>query len=133
MWSFDPDQPPIVVYTPALGNKHLYNFHFAGWHFNDWFPNADPVTGRRGGSLLLWAVLHNPEGNAYLSYHSYCEAPLWYDPEEYEKIAGRKFAAAWLIAHWYEHYMHTCPCQVDDAKPTNFRNACIQTLLDLNP
>lgn len=133
-WSFDPENPH-VIYTPPLGDKNLYNFDFAGWHFHDIGLAADPSSiYQRRGTLLLWGVLYNPEhGCDYLSYHGYSEAPMWSSPEEYEKINGRKFAAAWLIAHWYEHFMHTCPCLVDDGKPTHFRYACIQALLELNP
>jgi hypothetical protein len=133
-WSFDPEQPPIVVYTPPLGHPG-YNFDFAGWHFHFYLEPLKDGEMRRRGYVLLWAVLHNPEhGTDYLSFHGYSEAPEGYlDKEEYEKFAGRKFAAAWLIAHWYEHYMHTCPCLIDDHKPTNFRRACINALLEFNP
>jgi hypothetical protein len=124
-WSYDPDQPPIVVYSPPLGMQsgYFYNFDFAGWHFNDSgligvdanYPNGS----RKVGHIRLTAILHNPEGNAYFSYHNYDDSGF----------CSREYAAAWLIAHWYEHYMHTCPCQVNDEKPTRFRYACIKGLL----
>lgn len=43
-----------------------------------------------------------------------------------------KDAARWLIAHWYEHALSTCPCLHGDP-PSNFRRACIDTLRDLCP
>ncbi len=43
-----------------------------------------------------------------------------------------KRAAAWLIAHWWEHYLNICPCLTsgsDHEEETNFSKAVINSLL----
>src|ERR1700739_1209673 len=95
------------------------NYSFAGFDFR-------VQIGSPGGSvLLLDAILLNPEDGKYLSYHSFrISVPAG-------TSSSKEWAAAWLIAHWGEHFMHNCPCQVDDAKPSRFRYAFIDTLLYL--
>ena len=102
------------------------NFHFAGFDFRI---KCEPIgsdpkdfVNYRSGVLLLNAILPNPENGAYLSYHTFNEEFSYWN---------KKRSAAWLIAHWWEHFMHNCPCQVDDAKPSGFREAFIDTLLYL--
>lgn len=146
-WSHDPDNHADVVYHPGLDHPVYHSatrnqagdltkpFEFAGWKFIDTEPHTTSdteITGRKTGILRLYAVLHNPEHGAYLSYHTYSEAPAYLPEKEkvrYDWELGKYFAAAWLIAHWYEHYFHNCPCQVNDAKPSHFRFAFIETML----
>ncbi len=122
-------QIPVHYHGPYEAVKYAspretQTFHFAGFDFRvDREPENNPVTYRSiDGVLLLDAILPNPEGYAYLSYHTF---------REYPHLCTKQWAAAWLIAHWWEHFMHNCPCQVDDAKPSGFRQAFIGTLLYL--
>lgn len=110
---------------PFVEYKQEYpppNWCFAGWEFNV-TPLYQPQSIRyRVGHVMLHARLHNPEGPGLdSSCHNYTEGGLW----------TVECAAAWLIAHWWEHYMHSCDCLVDDGKPSHFRWWFIETLLDL--
>jgi hypothetical protein len=93
-------------------------FSFSGWVFAD---RVDPKHPETSGSLLSAHLLHNPERpDLVYAYKGYRPGLL---------REGREYAAAWLIAHWWEHYLHCCACLVDDHKPSNFRRALIETLL----
>jgi len=98
----------------------LQNYRFAGFDFRYHVCPLDVILkyGTKG-RMEFGAILHNPEDNAFLSYHN-----VW-------NTWSKEMAAAWLIAHWWEHYMHTCQCQVDDNRPSRFRWAFIDTLLCL--
>ena len=100
--------------------EHPYNgktFTFMGWEFAD--REVMTSDGKLTGYLLSWHILPNPEApNLIYSYKGY-----W--PEQ---PGSRTYAAAWLISHWFEHYMGVCPCLHGDG-PSNFRTAFIETLL----
>lgn len=110
------------LYEPVkyANPREAQTFHFAGFDFRVERPTSSgPI---EEWFLVFDAILPNPEGYAYLSYHTF---------REYPHPCTKQWAAAWLIAHWWEHFMHNCACQVDDAKPSGFRQAFIGTLLYL--
>ena len=82
-------------------------FTFCGWAFFD------------DGEKLLISYHRLPNPHPPEAYYAY---------KTYGRVFGREHAAAWLIAHWFEHYMNTCPCLNGD-KPSKFRHACIEALL----
>ena len=93
-------------------------YSFAGWEF--WQVEQDGKA-----MLILEKELLNPHPpNAILSYKCFQQGT---DPRE---------AAAWLIAHWYEHALDICPCQHGEegnARSIRFRHYCMDSLLALNP
>jgi hypothetical protein len=92
-------------------------FRFAGWEFADRTDPKYPLV----GSLLSAHLLHNPESpDLVYAYKGYKVG---------SPHSGREYAAAWLIAHWWEHYLHSCACLLDDHKPSAFRHALRDTLL----
>lgn len=120
----------------AMLAGNLDSFEFMGWRFR-------MMGGGVGtGTLCCFKPLINPfPPGAYYSFH--CFRVL-----EVGELTGtnaaaiahyqemiKKEAAAWLIAHWYEHALILCPCQTDaereneDHKPSNFRRALISSLL----
>lgn len=106
---FDIPQPEITYSGPT--------FTFMGWEFNYHEYTSE---GYSGGHLVSWHRLVNADPpNAIYAYKCY-------KPGSTE--ATREYAAAWLIAHWFEHYMGICPCLHGDG-PSNFRTACIEALL----
>ena len=96
------------------------NYTFAGWEFE----RRDDTGGDMNiNVLILWKELKNPHPpDAVLSYKGF------------GKAYGVEYAAAWLIAHWYEHKLQICPCQNGEEPDANesslrFRAAFIESLL----
>lgn len=104
--------------------EHPYSgetFTFMGWEFAD-HHGTSQTTGEAWAHLLSWHILHNPDSpDAIYAYKGYKFG-------EDDRPLGRKYAAAWLISHWFEHYMGACPCLHGDG-PSNFRDAFMETLL----
>jgi hypothetical protein len=102
--------------------EEAYNcqtFTFMGWEFKD-HPFTDPAyPDIRQAHLISFHKLHNPHPPEA------CYAYIGYKPDA---PGDREYAAAWLISHWFEHYMGVCPCLHGDG-PSNFRTAFIETLL----
>jgi hypothetical protein len=97
-------------------------FMFMGWEFKD-SEFTDPAYPEiRQGHLISHHRLHNPDPpEAYYAYRGYKVDSTYFH-------STREYAAAWLISHWFEHYIGTCPCLKGDG-PSNFRTAFIETLL----
>lgn len=78
------------------GEQYIY----FGWEFTvkRW---QNEKTHEPGASLLSFHRLHNPESPTLIySYKNFIPgSPL-----------GIEYAAAWLIGHWFEHYMDRCDC-----------------------
>ena len=78
--------------------------------------------------LRLWKRLVHPEAPQLIySFSSVAGVDLILNREE--TIAK---AAAWLIAHWWEHALDICPCQNgvrDDKEGSSFRKYLIDILL----
>lgn len=99
-------------------------FTFMGWKF-EIRSHVSPVSGEigiEGSFMLLWKKLINPETPQLIySYRGIGSGHL-----------AKERAAAWLIAHWWEHALDICPCQHgkrDDAAGSNFRYHVIESLL----
>jgi hypothetical protein len=99
------------------------NFEFSGWKFK-----FTPPQGRDSGVLILYKQLENPHPpDLFLSYRTY-------RTEGAEPFVGKQYAAAWLIAHWYEHKLKICACMNGeepdlDGSSIGFRHALIKYLL----
>ena|SRR5215472_7724591 len=104
-------------------------FEFMGWKFGD-RPHGQQ------GLLSCFKPLLNPfPKDAYWSYCTYellglGDVPLGPRRDTLQSFV-KKRAAAWLIAHWYEHALVVCPCQqeAEEDKPSNFREAVISGLI----
>lgn len=118
-----------------IGNDMPYvkKFEFAGCEFLDHADGAqaifDPqvVQGSRRAFLTFHAELLNPENPKEV------QAFRGYNPEYPDDVAGRKYAAAWLISHWYEHALKMCRCQNGYGESHNFTHSFIATILYLCP
>lgn len=93
--------------------------------------------------LHCYKKLHNPENPgedlsfSYFTLSGYDNVLYRRMPEGLLDWKMRE-AAAWLVAHWYEHYFNICPCIAnvhDDEKGSLFRQGVIRGLLyqDLHP
>jgi hypothetical protein len=111
-------------------------FEFMGWRFTikeaHSYNESLPLT-----YVMCWKRLFNPEnkGEVYsqanFSHGSY-DTVLYRDMPDRLKLHRTKEACAWLIAHWWEHYLEICHClhgERDDQEDSNFRRAVIQSLL----
>lgn len=99
-------------------------FEFMGWKFKvrivDHHGHPEPLV-----FMNCYKRLHNPESPALvLSYRQH--------PVVSNMAKLKRDMAAWLIAHWWEHYFDFCPCQngvQDDEHGSNFRVAMIESLI----
>lgn len=111
------------------------NYTFAGWEFSDraYELSVNDYGGRRRHTLVLWKELENPHPPTWI--YSYCGWTESGDrPQDQRHRRGIEYAAAWLIAHWYEHKLRICSCQHgeepdDNASSLRFREAFIESLL----
>jgi hypothetical protein len=129
LWDRDEDR--------RITTKHPGStFEFMGWRFsNVHIYNSGPDV--VGTNLFCWKRLFNPErpnavySQANFRYSNY-DSTLYRCMPDRLKFHRTKECAAWLIAHWWEHYLEICPClhgERDDKEDSNFRRAVIQALL----
>lgn len=120
-----------------LARKHRSAvFEFMGWKFG--------VTNIASANepcyktfLMCWKRLFNPEhlGEVYSQssfLHTQYEMSLYRGMPDRLILHHTRKCAAWLIAHWWEHYLEICPClngERDDREDSNFRRAVIESLL----
>lgn len=122
--------------APRLGTA-IKVYEFAGWRFE----RLDSREDLRLPVALTFLFCHkrffNPEkpGEVYsqasFSDEDYCHL-LYVGMPERMRDYKLKSTAAWLIAHWWEHYCDICPClqgERNDAEESNFRRALINSLL----
>jgi len=117
-----------------LKGKQL--FEFMGWKFavrhQHLAHESDPAT-----YLYCYKRLFNPEkpGEVYSQCNfswSNAEIALYRGTPDRKKRDLTKRCAAWLIAHWWEHYLEICPClkgERNDDEDSNFRKTVIESLL----
>jgi hypothetical protein len=107
-------------------------FEFMGWRFK-----VNPVASDGRVYLMCFKRLFNPElaGEVYSQSNFNAED---YDHSLYRALPPRreqylkKYCAAWLIAHWWEHYTGIRPClhgDRNDSEDSPFRKAMIESLL----
>lgn len=127
---FDPEESTIMA-------RQAQTFSFAGWTFSvRTVHNPNEVVPKT--YLFCYKRLFNPEtpsevysqvnfsddGFSRLLYGEAMPPRL--------KLEKQKRCAAWLIAHWWEHYLEICPClggKRDDGEDSNFRRSVIESLL----
>jgi hypothetical protein len=120
--------PPCPIGNPM---PSVTEYEFAGCKFLDHSEGAnsifDPMVmqGTRHAFLTFHAELMNPEKEGEV--HAF----KGYNPDFHRFGDGRKYAAAWLISHWYEHALKLCRCQLGYGESHHFTHAFISTLLFL--
>ena len=113
-------------------NSRPERFCFMGWEFSVTHAQDDRIY------LKCYKRLFNPEKAGEVLSHYAFDPEVLYDHSIYRECPPRfiidlkKRAAAWLIAHWWEHYLNICPClhgDRDDQEDSPFRQSVISGLL----
>lgn len=114
-------------YGPEVRIGNL-NYEFMGWRFHLTRFATDSSGENQNAQMLCWKEIINPEAPGLIQAYKNIRISSGPLPpkEEMDKLLSA--AAAWLIAHWWDHALKMCPCQNDDAGG-KFRHTVTEALL----